>query len=417
MSNLFQKIKKSKNQKIKAKFFLIFLFSYFLVFSFLWSSFAIAQEPAPVYLTLFYGDGCPHCAKEEAFLDKLEKEFSNLEVRRLEVWSNQGNIKIMQAIGKKLNVQITGVPFTVIGQETIAGYLNDETTGARIRSMVESHLTNGCADTVGEIISQKPTGGDQQCNTNNLSGTIDLPFFGRIDLKVWSLPALTIAIAALDSLNPCAMWVLLFLISLLFGMENKKRMWLLGGAFLLASAASYFLFLAAWLNLFLFLGFIYFIRIGIGVFAIGSGAYYLWEWWRYRAGGCHVTNEEKQKKIMSHLRKITEQKTFWLALVGLMAIAFAVNLIELVCSAGLPAIYTQVLALAKLAGWQYYLYLLLYVFIYILPSLIVFLIAMFTMQAFAFSTKFGRWANLFGGIIILLLGILLIFKPGWIMFG
>ncbi|MFA6410919.1 MAG: hypothetical protein WCW26_05105, partial [Candidatus Buchananbacteria bacterium] len=233
----------------------------------------------------------------------------------------------------------------------------------------------------------------------------------------WSLPVLTLVIAGLDSFNPCAMWVLLFLISLLFGMKDRKKMLILGLAFLFGSAFSYFLFLTAWLNLFLFLGFIYFIRTAVGIFAIVSGTFYLREWYKTRDGGCHVTNDQQRKKIMNKMRQIISQNSFWLALFGIMALAFVVNLIELVCSAGLPAIYTQVLALAKLNPVYYYFYLLLYVLIYILPSLIVFVLAMTTFKAIGFSTKYARWANFAGGVIILLLGILLIFRPGWIMFG
>ncbi|MFA6215427.1 MAG: hypothetical protein WC768_02575 [Patescibacteria group bacterium] len=379
--------------------------------------FALAQTQPSVYLTLFYGEGCPHCAKEELFLDKLEKEFSNLKVTRLEVWYNTDNAKLMGEVGKKLNLAISGVPLTIIGQETVSGYLNDETTGGQIRQIVEQQSLTGCPDTVAQIAASGNATPTTACPATTTAEIINLPFFGQVNFRSWSLPLLTVTIAALDSFNPCAMWVLLFLISLLFGMENRKRMWLLGLVFLFTSAASYFLFLAAWLNLFLFLGFIYYIRTGIGIFAAVSGIFYLREWWRYRDGGCHVADDEKKRKIMNQLRKITEQKIFWLALVGLTGIAFAVNLIELVCSAGLPAIYSQVLAMAKLSSWQYYLYLLLYVFIYILPSLIVFLVAMLTMQAFAFSTKFARWANFAGGVIILILGVLLIFKPAWIMFG
>jgi len=110
------------------------------------------------------------------------------------------------------------------------------------------------------------------------------------------LPILTIVIAGLDGFNPCAMWVLIFLISLLLGMENKKKMWLLGSSFIVTSAAVYFLFLAAWLNLFLFLGFLIWIRVIIGIVAIGSGVYHLREWYVNKSGLCKVTGQERKTK-------------------------------------------------------------------------------------------------------------------------
>ena len=259
--------------------------------------------------------------------------------------------------------------------------------------------------------------GEVTCEEDNLPKTISLPIFGEIDIKTWSLPLLTIVIGTIDGFNPCAMWVLLFLISLLLGMKDKKRMWILGSSFIVASALVYFLFLAAWLNLFLFLGFIVWVRYAIGAVAVGSGIYHLKEWWSNRNATCRAVNETKREKIMSSLRKVTEQKMFWLALVGIISIAMAVNLVELVCSAGLPAIYTHILSSSSLSTPFYYLYLLLYILFYMIDDLIVFIIAMTTLQAFGISKKYTHWANLAGGIIILILGILLILKPGWVMFG
>lgn len=376
-----------------------------------------AQEAAPVYLTFFYGDGCPHCAKEEIFLDKLEQEFTNLKVRRLEVWYNADNVGIMKQTGQKLNIRITGVPFVIIGDEVISGYLNDETTGARIRSIVERHSSDGCFDTVGALIGEASAENQVECSAGDLTETINLPFLGEINIGQWSLPILTIVIGAIDGFNPCAMWVLLFLISLLLGMEDKKKMWTLGTAFIATSALVYFLFLSAWLNLFLFLGFITVIRIIVGLVAVGSGGFHLKEWWFNRNATCRVVSNEKRQKIMGSLRHVTEQKVFWFSLIGIIGVAFAVNLVELVCSAGLPAIYTQILSLSDLSTPVYYLYLLLYIFIFMLDDLVIFVIAMTTLQATGISTKYTHWANLIGGIIILTLGILLIFKPGLVMFG
>jgi thiol-disulfide isomerase/thioredoxin len=400
-------------KKYFIKLSLIFLLTLFLL-----PNISFAQEPAPVYLTLFYGDGCPHCAKEEIFLDKLKKEFSNLEIRKLEVWNSQENAKLMSEVAKKFNIKVSGVPLTIIGDQTIVGYYNDEITGQRIRNIVSSHSFNGCIDVVGEFMGDNSTSGNIECEEEkNKPEMISLPFFGEVNIKNFSLPVLTIVIAAIDGFNPCAMWVLLFLISLLLGMENKKKMWTLGIAFIVTSAFVYFLFLSAWLNLFLFLGFISFIRIAVGLVAVGSGSYHLKEWWFNRNATCRATSDEKRKKIMDSLRKVTEQRAFWLALLGIIGVAFAVNLVELVCSAGLPAIYTQTLSLASLSTPAYYLYLLLYIVIFMLDDILVFAIAMTTLQMTGISKKYTHWANLFGGIIILILGILLIFKPGLIMFG
>jgi len=388
-----------------------------------------------VDIYFFYGNGCPHCAKEEKFLDRLEYENKNIATHRYEVWYNRDNAQLMSEVGKKLNLNVAGVPLTVIGDQAISGYYNDEVTGGKILSLIDKYNNEGCVDTVGPVIRGEKNdcphdcdASDEEClhncgcsadtiDSQGMLDKINVPILGEIDIKKFSLPAFTLIIAAIDGFNPCSMWVLLFLITLLLGMENKKRMWFLGLSFIIASGVVYFLFLSAWLNLFLFLGFVFWVRIIIGLVAIGSGSYHLYDFWKNRNGGCHVVPEEKRKKVFGRLKEIVSIKNIWLAFGGIVLLAFAVNLVELVCSAGLPAVYTQVLALSDLPTWQHYGYLILYIFIFMLDDLIIFFIAMTTLQIKASSSKYTRWAGFIGGIIIFIIGVLLLFKPGWIMFG
>jgi len=244
-----------------------------------------------------------------------------------------------------------------------------------------------------------------------------VPVLGEIDTNNLSLPLLTIIIAGLDGFNPCAMWILLFLISLLLNMKNRRRMWILGISFIVVSAAVYYLFLAAWLNLFLFLGFLFWVRLVIAAVALFSGGYHLREYFVNRDATCKVTGNEKRKKTFRALRKIIDQDKFWLALGGIVLLAAAVNLVELICSAGLPAVYTHVLSLSGLSSLQYYSYLFLYVFIFMLDDLLIFVIAMTSLKMSKVNTQYSRLAGLIGGIIMLIIGVLLIFQPGWLAFG
>ena len=396
---------------------------------------ALAQDKINLYF--FYGNGCPHCAKEEIFLQKLEKGNDNISVFRYEVWYNQNNAKILADVGKSLNLNVSGVPLTIIGDKSVSGYYSDETTGEKIKSIISYYTVNECSDVVAPILDQTngtnvcPHGCDKNgdecahncgCTADNIKSpdfpeTINIPIFGEVKVKGLSLPIFTIIVGALDGFNPCAMWVLLFLISLLLGMKDRKKMWILGSSFIIASGAVYFLFLAAWLNFFLFLGFIFWIRLIIGVFAMGSGYYHLKEYFKNRKGVCAVTGDEKRRAWFDRIKVVIAKENFWLALGGIIILAGAVNLVELLCSAGLPAIYTQVLSLSNLSSWQYYAYLLLYIFIFMLDDILIFVIAMLTLQMKAISSKYTRWSNLIGGVIIFAIGVLLIFKPGWLMFG
>ncbi|MBD3360029.1 MAG: hypothetical protein GF365_04985 [Candidatus Buchananbacteria bacterium] len=399
-----------------SKFKLIVAF--FILLAILLPNFISAQEN-PLNVYFFWGKGCPHCAKEKAYLQKIEDNYSQVVINNFEVYNNQQNAKLLQKIGKETSINVNGVPLIIIGDKALVGFLNEETTGQQIRKLIDECLAAQCPDLVSQIINQKPEPSPQpfpESQKNNDSYFIHLPLIGEIDAKSFSLPVLTIIIAAIDGFNPCAMWVLLFLISLLLGMKNKKRMWALGSAFILASGIVYFLFLSAWLNLFLFIGFIFWVRIIIGLVAISSGAYHLWDFYKHKPG-CKVVKGELREKIFTNLKFITKIPSFGLALLGMIIIAFAVNLIELVCSAGLPAIYTNVLSLSDISTWQYYLLLILYIIIFMLDDMFVFAVAMLTLKATGISSKYTRYANLIGGIIILILGFLLILKPELLMFS
>ena len=194
-------------------------------------------------------------------------------------------------------------------------------------------------------------------------------------------------------------------------------MWILGVAFLLTSAISYFIFMAAWLNLLLFIGLVFWIRLVIGLVALGGGSYNIREFFRNKDGACKVTGGAKRQKFFEKLKNVVLKRNFWLALAGIIALGFAVNLVELICSAGLPAVYTQILTLNDLSQAGYYGYLALYILIFLLDDLLVFFIAMITLRITGVTSKYARWSYLIGGILMLIIGLLLIFKPEILMFG
>jgi thiol-disulfide isomerase/thioredoxin len=335
---------------------------------------------AEATLYLFWASGCPHCVKEKVFLNTLRGKYPQLEIKDYEITDDRQNLLLLQEMGEKLQADVSGVPFTVIGEKYFSGYLSDETTGREIEAAI-----NGISP--------------------------------RFKYSHLPLPLLTLVMGVLDGFNPCAMWTLLFLISLLLGMKDRKRMWALGIAFIASSALVYFLFLSAWLNLFLFLGLVVWVRILIGLVALGAGGYYLKDYWVNRKGGCNIMGDEKRQKIFEKIRSITQKRQFVFALGGIVLLAVAVNTVELICSAGLPAIYTKILSLSDLPTWQYYLYLLLYIFIFMLDDLFIFFTAMITLRAVGVQSKYSRYSHLIGGILMLIIGLVLLFKPELLMFG
>lgn len=375
-----------------------------------------SKSPKNVTLYFFWGNGCPHCEAEEEFLNKIKKEYSTLTVRKFEIWGSAKNQEIFKEVGQKLGVGISGVPFTVIGTNYISGYYTNDTTGAEIRDYIEACLQNECTDVVSEfapVISKEDPWKDAP---KSLPKEVGFPIIGKIDLTALSLPIIAVVIGTLDGFNPCAMWVLLFLISLLLNLQNRKRRWLLGSTFIIASGLVYFFFMSAWLNILLFIGFIVWVRVAIAIFALGAGAFSLNKF-RQHHTGCIVENDDKRKKTFEKLKKITYDKNLLVALLGITALAFAVNLVELLCSAGFPAIFTQILALNKLPSIQYYLYILLYVFFFMLDDMIIFAIAMKTLESTGISTKYAKYSHLIGGLLMVTIGALLIIKPEYLMFS
>ncbi|MDQ5970685.1 MAG: hypothetical protein QG603_462, partial [Patescibacteria group bacterium] len=375
-----------------------------------------------VDLYLFWGDGCPHCAKEEIFLAQMESKYPDLRIQKFEVWKHPSNARLMTEVAKSLKASVGGVPLTIVGDKHFIGF-DESYTAPQIEDRIKECISGTCPNTVASIVPAvpvlepapvEPEPAKEEVKTK-ASGTIDGGIFGEIDMAKFSLPVLTIVIGALDGFNPCAMWVLVFLISLLIGMENRKRMWILGLAFIVASAAVYFLFMVAWLNVFLFMGVVSWVKVLIGLVALAGAWYSLRDFYKNKDAACEVGDMEKKKKTMDKLKGYVASQNFWLALFGIMALAFMVNLVELLCSAGFPAVYTQVLAMNDMVGWQYYSYILLYILFFMLDDLVVFFIAMFTLQATGLTTKYTRFSRLIGGILMLIIGLLMIFKPELLM--
>lgn len=374
----------------------------------------------PVSIDFFYAGGCPLCAEEKKFMQELSSSDEQIAVSFYDVSAEPHARKLYAKALEAFDSNATSIPLVVIGQQYFMGWNGDGTTRNAILSGIQCAKDDRCPDKIQRFL-YSPVSDSAYVEfdvekENFLPDVLTIPLFGELKTKNLSLPLFTVIVAALDGFNPCAMWTLVFLIGLLLGMKDKKRMWILGTAFIMASAAVYFLFLSAWLNLLLFIGFILWVRLAIGLVALGGGGYYLKEFFLNPHGGCKVTGGEKRQKVFARMKEITQNSHFLLALGGIILLAVAVNLVELICSAGLPAVYTQVLTLSHLPTWQYYLYLLLYIFIFMLDDLFIFFSAMITLQMTGLSDKYARLSHLIGGTLMFLIGLLLIFKPEWLMF-
>ncbi len=373
-------------------------------------------SPRVVTVHLFWAKGCPHCERERRFLAQLAARDARVRVQEYELTDDSDKRVLLQEFGAALGLVDVSVPLTVIGGRVNVGYQSDETTGALLSQWVDQCLREGCTDALHQW---------RQSGMVNVSGVvaptassrIELPWVGVVDASLLSLPVLTVVLAALDGFNPCAMWTLVFLIGLLVGLPDRRRRWWLGTAFIAGSALVYFLFMAAWLNALLFIGAVVWVRALIGLLALAGGVYYLRRFFSREPETCQVTAPAQRRRVFERLRELVRRDSLWLATAGILLLAFAVNLVELICSAGIPAVYTQVLSMHALSRPAYYAWLVLYVFVFMLDDLVVFYTAMRTLEVTGLTGRYTRASRLFGGVLLLVLGLLLLARPEWLMGG
>ena len=349
----------------------------------------------------FYLPTCPHCAEQKPFNAELMEEYPQV------LWVQHDISKTSEAQFMSQMMTDAGlpgdnlrVPMTFIGNNYILGFESKTTTGTQLKAMLADY------------VSKNP-----QTNNNttvdNSKFTLDIPFLGKTNLREMSLPALAIILGLVDGFNPCAMWVLVYLIALVMGLNDKKRTWLIVGTFLLASGILYFLFMTAWLNLFLLVGYLRPIMIIVGLIAIGSGILAIREY--LLTGGrpvCKIGDEEEKLGTMNRMKEIISSPLTLSTVFAIIALAFAVNSVEFMCSAGIPAVFTQVLALSSLGGLEYYCYILLYTLFFMLDDLVIFGIAAFALSSSDFMNRYAGFSKIVGGAILFILGFLMLFTPG-----
>ena len=288
-----------------------------------------------------------------------------------------------------------------------------------IKERLVCNMINYC-DVVNTIIDGKNVKKCKEKNKNitSSSNIKNIPLLGKVDVKKVSLPIISIVIGLVDGFNPCAMWVLLFLITMFINMKDRRRMWILGFTFILSSALVYLMFMLAYLHIASALIQTWFKYI-IALVALVGGIINLRSYYKERQKdiGCSVTDAKKRRKIVDKIKKILSEKSFIFAFFGIIFLAFSVNLIELACSAGLPVMFTNIIAMNNVSAPLTALYFFLYLLFFMIDDIIVFSIAMITFKVTGISNKYSKYSHLIGGIIMIIIGLLMAFKTEWLMFN
>jgi thiol-disulfide isomerase/thioredoxin len=358
-------------------------------------------------INFFYLPGCPHCDEQRPFNEKLADKYPTIQIVEHDASTPQGSALLSDMLAQLGVEEEPEFPITIIiiseNEVFISGWVSggwesEETTGREIEKALEQCLTGNCPSPAGE----EPGDG------------IVLPIIGKFIPADYSLPALAVILGLVDGFNPCALWVLLYLISLVMTLRDRRRIWLIVGSFVLASGVLYFLFMTAWLNVFLLIGYVRPVTVVVGLVALGGGILQIRELIKTKGEiVCEVTSEESREKTMARMQRIVSSPITLGTIVGIIALAFAVNAIEFVCSAAVPAVFTQVLSLASLTTFQYYGYILLYVFFFMLNNLVIFGAAAFALTS-NLGVRYAKYARPIGAAILIILGALLLFAPGWL---
>jgi len=360
----------------------------------------------PIVVTLFWGDGCPHCEQEKAFLRTLAKDRPTLVIREHEVWKNKENAALYKQVLEAAKVRQSGVPGTVVGTSVFLGF--NERTRERIAGEVTRCLAEGCPDGVKLLTTRGLSEADVK------EGAVTLPLVGTLDPARVSLPLFTVVIAGLDSFNPCAFFVLLFLLSLLVHARSRKRMFLIGGIFVLFSGLVYFLFMAAWLSIFLVIGGLTAITVTGGVIALLIGAVNVKDFFLFRQGISLTIPDSAKPKLFERMRGLLKASSLSALLAGTIVLAVTANTYELLCTAGFPALYTAVLTQQQLPAATHYAYLALYIVGYIADDALMVTIAVAALASRKLTERTGRWLKFASGVVMLALGGVMAVRPEWL---
>ncbi len=391
--------------------FLIFLGLFFFV------NFAKAEinlHDNKIDIDFFYSKTCGHCSAANDFLNKISLKDSSIKINKFDI-SQSESVDLLSNYYEKYKVDENykgGVPAIFIENYYFIGF-EKGTSENKIENILNAFIENrevegGEENLIGGVTS-----------VDDLKKEIKIPFIGSVNLENASPLIFSVVFGTLDGFNACAMTALAFLLAVLIGIGDRKKLILLGGIFILVSGIVYYLFIAAWLNIFLIIPHLNIITYIIGIFIIILGIYVLKEYFDgVICKLCEINpNKENwfsknQKLLMIKIQEIiTSNKSTFFIIGSVIFIAAGINSIELICSFGLPVAFTKILTSYNLSSLSYYFYLLIYDIFYMLDDFIIFLIAVFTFNLAQESEKYIKAAKFISGVLLILLGIIIIFFP------
>ena len=356
------------------------------------------NAPAPerlyaVTLVFYWGVQCPHCQKAKPFVEDLADHYPGLIIEWVEVQRDPGGRRRFLAHMAALGVSGAGVPTFVVGDRSIVGFTPGQTEAA-VRQAIEA------------------AAGAAPANGERAPPPIELPLFGSIDPRGVSFPVFTVLVGLADGLNPCAFWVLTVMLGLLLHVRSRLRLAVFGGLFVVMSGLVYFLFMTAWTTMFVLAGMSLWLTRLLGAALLVIGLINLKELLWFKQGPTLMIPDGAKAGLYGRMRSITGAASLPAAVVGITALAFVVNLVELGCTIGLPAVYTRILTVQPhLGSAGRYAYLALYNLAYVVPLGLVVLAYAITFHRFTLTERGAKVLKTISGVLLTFFGILFLARP------
>jgi glutaredoxin len=350
--------------------------------------------------------GCSRCTRAKEWLPSVTADYPGLKTVVFDLTSDAQARGTMNDLVRRHKTPAVSVPVFHLANRLVVGF--DRPEGMRPRfDRILAPWSRPCKQAVGEVEDTVIVVGDEE-------EVIEVPWFGRLDPRQLGMPLFTIAIGLVDGFNPCAMWVLLLLLSILVNLKDRVKIIAIAGTFVVVSGGAYFAFMAAWLNVFQWIGMLRSVQIAIGLMALGIGLVHVKDFFAFKKGMSLSIPESAKPGIYARIRKIVTAENLPAALAAAFVLAVLVNMVELLCTAGLPAMYTSILAQREYSTAVRYGYLGLYILAYMLDDIIMVTAVVISLDRLKLDERGGRWLKLVSGLVILALGLVMLFKPEWI---
>ncbi|MEL6892570.1 MAG: hypothetical protein AAFP84_13295 [Actinomycetota bacterium] len=353
---------------------------------------AAQPDAEPVVLTLFHGEGCPHCAAERDFLDELAGRYPDLEIRQYEVWHDGQHRDLFRQMAADRGFEASAVPTTFLGDRYWVGY--SDAAGDEIEAVVAALL-----------------GGEAAPVADEETALVDVPFVGDVDVGDRSLVLATVLIGFVDGVNPCSLWVLSILLALVLHSGSRRRVFAVGSVFLFITSALYGLYMVGAYSALDYAGEARWIRAAVALVAGTFGVLHLKEYVTTRGPSLTISAARKPG-LYQRMRALADtDRSLPAVLGGTSLLAVGVSLLETPCTAGLPLLWTDLLAARDVPAAGAVVLFLIYLGVFLLDELVIFGAAVVTLRAAKMQEHHGRILQLVSGTLMLTLAVTMVAAP------